>query len=77
MELCYLHPNRYVPDSNIYKELKLKENEPYVIFRFVSWGANHDIGQFGFTEKSKITIVKKIQERIKYLSLQKEPYLMN
>jgi predicted glycosyltransferase len=65
MELCYLHPKRYVPDSHVYEELGLKEKEPYVIFRFVSWNANHDIGQSGFLEKSKIIIVKKIIERIK------------
>jgi len=65
MELCYLRPQDFIPDSKIYKELDLKENEPYIIFRFVSWGANHDIGQFGFIGESKIAFVKKINERIK------------
>ena len=65
MELCYLRPQDFIPDNKIYKELGLKENEPYIIFRFVSWLANHDIGQFGFTKKSKIEFVKKINNRIK------------
>jgi len=65
MELCYLHPARFEPDRSIFKDLALIVNEPYVIFRFVSWGANHDIGQSGINEKAKFELINKISEKIK------------
>ena len=54
IEMAYLHPNRFTPDSGIYKELGLKEAEPYVIMRFVGWTANHDIGQKGISVENRI-----------------------
>jgi uncharacterized protein len=58
MELCYLHPNYYKTDSNIKNELGLSKGDKYVILRFVSWNAHHDIGQYGMSLQSKINAVK-------------------
>ena len=47
IEGLYLHENYFTPDHNIYKELKLNEEEEFVLIRFVSWNAHHDFGQSG------------------------------
>ena len=53
MELCYLHPNYYTPDPSILDLLKVSEGERYVILRFVSWGATHDLGHSGMIMEMK------------------------
>ena len=46
-ELFYLHSNYFIADKKINSLLNLKQNEKYVLLRFVSWKANHDIGHSG------------------------------
>lgn len=53
MELCYLHPKRFVPDESVLKLLSINPREQYVILRFVSWGATHDYGHSGLTHHMK------------------------
>ena len=57
MELCYLHPNYFTPDPHVLNMLGVKRNEKYVILRFVSWDASHDIGQTGLDYGTKIKLV--------------------
>lgn len=52
-ELLYLHPNRFTPNAAILQELGVKENEPYVVMRFVSWNATHDMGHAGISFENK------------------------
>jgi hypothetical protein len=40
--------------------LGVKENEKYVIVRFVSWEAYHDVGLNGITLENKIVLVKNL-----------------
>ncbi|MCW3076539.1 MAG: hypothetical protein JWO32_1148 [Bacteroidetes bacterium] len=61
MELCYLHPTYFKPDPSIYSILNLAPGEEFVLLRFVSFKANHDIGQSGLDLETK----KKIIERLK------------
>ncbi len=65
IELFYLHPNWFKADDSIYDFLKIKKEEEYVIVRFVSWDAHHDIGQKGFSYNEKIELVKKLSEKTK------------
>lgn len=65
MELCALHPSYYQPDKSIKTILNLKEDEEYIILRFVSWSASHDIGQAGFTNEAKIRIIEKYKSRFR------------
>jgi uncharacterized protein len=65
MELSYLHPSRFSPDISVLRRIGLTDNEPFVIFRFVSWGASHDIGQSGIPDKLKINLVKELSRRMK------------
>jgi hypothetical protein len=59
-ELAYLHPNNFTPNPAVLDEVGLSQEEPFFIIRFVSWGATHDLGQCGITDK--ISFVKKIAQ---------------
>jgi predicted glycosyltransferase len=59
---AYLHPNRFTPDPSILNELGVSTDEKYVIIRFVSWKASHDMGQMGFSLEEKIKLVKEIEK---------------
>jgi predicted glycosyltransferase len=50
-ELAYLHPRYFKPDPRILKEIGRNESTPFIIVRFVSWGASHDVGQHGICDK--------------------------
>jgi predicted glycosyltransferase len=60
-ELAYLHPRYFTPDSKVLTELKLTEDDQFIILRFVSWGASHDIGHKTLTSKNKLDIVNKLK----------------
>lgn len=64
-ELAYLHPNRFTPDKTVLNELGVSENEPYVIIRFVSWNASHDIGHKGISIVNKINAVAEFSKYAK------------
>jgi uncharacterized protein len=81
IELCYLHSNNYSPQSDIKEILGLHENEKYVLLRFVSWNANHDIGQKGLSYSIKNKIINQLGKYAKVfissedkLSPEFEPY---
>ncbi len=52
-ELAYLHPKYFTPDSTVLDLLKLKKGEKYVLIRFVSHNALHDIGNKGMSLENK------------------------
>lgn len=52
-ELAYLHPNHYQPNDGVLKQLGLVKGDAYVILRFVSWSATHDIGHKGISMEMK------------------------
>lgn len=57
-ELAYLHSNRFTPDKKIIGELGLREDEHFIIIRFVSRTSTHDIGHKGMSLANKIAAVK-------------------
>lgn len=61
MELAYLHPSRFTPNKNVLKEIGVGGNERFVLLRFVSWGAHHDVGQSGMTDELKYELIKKFE----------------
>ena len=65
MELCYLHPNYFTPDPSIFDTLGLRKDEKYIILRFVSWGASHDIGHRGLSLEMKKKAVKEFSNYAK------------
>jgi hypothetical protein len=58
-ELAYLHPNWFAPNPAVLKEIGLTTNDTFILIRFVSWHANHDVGQFGI--RDKIRLVKALE----------------
>ena len=58
-ELAYLHPNYFTPDPAVLDEIGLSKDDTFIILRFVSWSASHDIGQHGI--KNKLELVRKLE----------------
>lgn len=56
-DLAYLHPAYFHPDQDIYRLLGINPEEKFVILRFVSWAAAHDIGQKGIPLDLKRKII--------------------
>ncbi|MDI3479739.1 MAG: uncharacterized protein PWQ14_885 [Rikenellaceae bacterium] len=65
MELCYLHPNYFTPDPSILDLLEVKQDEKYVIMRFVSWNASHDVGHSGLSLEMKRKAVNELSKYAK------------
>ncbi|QLC49636.1 DUF354 domain-containing protein [Methanolobus zinderi] len=53
-ELAYLSPEYFEPDPDFLSEYDLSEDDRIIVLRFVSWGASHDIGQHGITNKLEL-----------------------
>jgi uncharacterized protein len=62
-EIAYLHPNYFTPDPQVLTELGLIPGDKFIILRFISWGASHDIGLKGIqagAEKDLIDTLSKL-----------------
>lgn len=72
-ELAYLHPNYFKPDASILKLFGVKDNEKFVIMRFVGWEASHDVGHKGLSLEMKIKAVKEFSKHAKvFITSEKE-----
>jgi predicted glycosyltransferase len=58
-ELAYLHPNRFTPDPKLVEQARLKPGE-YIVVRFVSWRAAHDIGKSGIDRNHRIELLEEL-----------------
>ena len=65
MELCYLHPNYFTPDNTVRYELGVKDEEKFIIVRFVSWRASHDIGETGLSTEYQRKLVLELSKYYK------------
>lgn len=64
IELFYLHPKRFESFSlDIFDYLGIERNTDYIIVRFVSWAAHHDIGEMGFDTNQKISLIEALSAR--------------
>ena len=50
-ELAYLHPKYFTPDHSVLDRLGLKSDERFIVVRFITWGASHDVGQHGIVDR--------------------------
>jgi len=57
-ELAYLHPNYFQPNPEVLSEIGLNEEDRFIIVRFVSWKAIHDVGHQGIEDK--VSLVKEL-----------------
>lgn len=62
VEFLYLHRKRFIPNSEIRKDLGLNLEDKFLLLRFISWSASHDIGQKGIPDAEKIKLVSKFQQ---------------
>jgi predicted glycosyltransferase len=66
MELCSLHPNRYgIVQDGQKKKLLNDTSEKYIILRFVSWEASHDMGHSGLSMNDKYALVNELSKYAK------------
>ena len=72
-ELAYLHPKRFTPDISVLRELEIKEDEAFVILRFVSWNATHDMGQSGLSLSEKSVLINEVSKYAKVFISSEEP----
>jgi len=70
-EIASLHPNYFTPDPSVLDDAGLSEVDPLIIVRFVSWQANHDLGQHGIQDK--VGLVKKLEQYGKVLITSEGP----
>lgn len=68
-ELFYLHPSRFSPDKKVLRDCEMDADETFLIVRFVSWNASHDVGKTGLTTEGKIQFVKELAKHVRvYIS---------
>lgn len=65
VEGLYLHKDYFKPDMQIRSSLGIDEKEEYVIIRFVSWNAHHDVGQSGLDNRTKSDLINVLKSRFK------------
>ena len=61
-ELAYLHPNYFKPDPAVYQELGITPKEKYIILRFGSFEAVHDVDRKGFSTGDKYQLVENLRK---------------
>lgn len=81
-ELSYLHPKHFKVDEDRAIAAGYDATRPNYFLRFVSWGANHDIGKTGWTADMVKGVVSELSKKGKvHISSEKalppelEPYL--
>lgn len=63
IEYFYLHPKYFTPDPSIFDLLGIEAGVPYVIVRFVSWQAFHDVNQKGLSLEEKLKIIALLSKK--------------
>ncbi len=72
-EISYLHPNYFVPNINVLKELGIETNQKFILIRLVSWAATHDIGHKGICLETLKELINELEKyAIVYISSEKE-----
>jgi predicted glycosyltransferase len=66
-EIAYLHPYVFTPDPSVLGPLGIKSEDNYVIMRFVSWEASHDVEMGGLTDKDKSVLVDSLKDKYRIL----------
>ncbi len=72
-ELAYLHPDCFAPDPSILNLLGVNKEEKFVVMRFISWQAVHDIGHQGLSLDMKRKAVKEFSRYAKIFITSESP----
>jgi predicted glycosyltransferase len=73
MELAHLHPNYFTPNPAVLDEMGLSKGDTFIILRFVSWSASHDVGHSGLTLDTKRKAVKEFEKYGRVLITSESP----
>lgn len=61
-ELFYLHSQEFVPDIQVVRNCGIDITRPYIVLRFISWNASHDIGIRGISDSGKIQFINRLSQ---------------
>lgn len=61
-ELSYLHPQYFKPDLKIALANGIKQDQDNYFIRIVSWQANHDVGENGWTPELLSKLISKLKQ---------------
>ena len=61
-ECGYLHPDVFAPDRSVREELGVASDERFVLVRFNSYNALHDVGDAGLTDDERRRLVETLAE---------------
>ena len=61
-ELAYLHPKYFTPDPGIFDDLGISRQDKFIVVRFISWAASHDIRLKGIEKASVMGFIRKLEE---------------
>lgn len=61
-ELAYLHPKYFKPDIEVLEDVGLTKTDAFIILRFVSWNASHDIGLSGIKKGTEMKFIKSLEQ---------------
>ena len=73
-ELAYLHPRRFTPDRAVVERAGLEPGK-YIIVRYVSWQAAHDIGQSGVAPRRRLEVLEQLERHGRVLVTSESPLL--
>jgi len=60
-ELAYLHPKYFKPDPSVLDKLGLSKGDKFIIVRFISWAAHHDVTLKGIDRRSELEFIKTLE----------------
>jgi len=60
-ELAYLHPTRFTPDPDVVRRAGVDIDSPYIVVRFLSWQASHDVGQSGIDPERRLAVLERLE----------------
>lgn len=61
-ELFYLHKEKFIPIREKVSNCGIDVSKPYIIVRFVSWNASHDVGMGGISDREKVKFVEELSK---------------
>jgi uncharacterized protein len=61
-ELAYLHPDYFTPLIEDLEEIGLNRSDPFIVLRFISWGAIHDTTLKGIRQGSEMEFVRSLED---------------
>jgi hypothetical protein len=72
-ELAYLHPHYFRPDPCALDRAGIAKDEKYIIVRFISWGASHDVNLHGISNEGVDRFIHTLERFGKILITSERP----